>query len=195
MEPESNPGLAVDAGGNPVVDPTKNVERLVAAEGRRQDDLRQAARERSDAESRHVREVVQIHSTYGEKLRVAETGRIDAIRQVDQSSVQRTAEVQATREATLAAQVAESAAAMRVQVEAAAKAAAESLGKALEPIQKDIQDLRRVQYEGVGQKGQVAETRAGGANTALWIGLAVSGALLLLTLIGLIVMVLTTRPA
>lgn len=36
----NNPGLAVDAAGNPVVDPTKNVLDLVAAAIARQDDLR-----------------------------------------------------------------------------------------------------------------------------------------------------------
>lgn len=39
----SNPGLAVDAGGNPVVDPSRNVLDLAAAGSLRQDDLRKAA--------------------------------------------------------------------------------------------------------------------------------------------------------
>lgn len=169
------------------IDPTKNVEKLVEAAIKRQDDLR-------EAESRHVREVLTLHTHYKEELRRAETSRIDAIRQVDVQAVQRAAEVQATQAAALAGTVAESAAAMRVQVEAAAKAAADALGKSLEPIQKDIQDLRRVQYEGVGQKTQVVETHARGQNTGLWIGLAVTGFLALISVVSVIVAVIASHP-
>ena len=42
---------------------------------------------------------------------------------------------------------------------AAATAASTALSAALEPIQKDIADLRRAQYEAQGQKTQVVETR------------------------------------
>lgn len=173
-------GPAVDRHGDDIIDPTKNVEKLVEAAIERQDDLR-------EGDKAHVRELIKLRAEYDRELREAETKRIDAIRQVDVQAGIRSAEVQTTREATLAASVAESAAAMRVQVEAAAKAAAESLGKALEPIQKDIQDLRRVQYEGVGQKGQVAESRAGSANTGLWLGLGFTAFLVLIALIGLAV--------
>jgi len=186
--PTPPPGPATDAGGNTVLDPTKNVEKMVEAMKERQDDLR-------EMESAHVREIVDIHSTYGEKLRMAETGRVDAIRQVDQGALLRQAEVQATREATLAANVVESATAMRVQVEAAAKAAGDTLAKSLEPIQKDIQDLRRVQYEGVGSKTQIVETQAQGASAGLWIGLGLTVLLLFLTLIGLgITLIASSHP-
>jgi hypothetical protein len=50
--------------------------------------------------------------------------------------------IQAT---TLVAQVAASAETLRTQVAAAATAATTALAAALEPIQKDIADLRRVQ--------------------------------------------------
>jgi hypothetical protein len=170
------PGPATDAGGNTTIDPTLNVKESIEAMKERQDDLRKM-------EGKHIREVVKLHSRYGEKLRKAETGRVDAIRLVDQGALVRSAEVQATREATLATQVTESAQAMRVQVEAAAKAAAEALIKSQEPMTEAISDLRRTQYEAAGQKTQVSESRAGGANTALWIGLAVGAAGLMLSFI------------
>jgi leucyl aminopeptidase (aminopeptidase T) len=183
----SDPGLATDAGGNPVIDPTKNVEKLVEAAIKRQDDLR-------EAESRHVRELIAVRAEYATDYRRAETERINAIRQVDVEAVQRAAEVQATAQNVLANQVAASAEAMRAQVAAAAEAAAGALSKSLEPIQKDIQDLRKAQYEAQGQKTQIVETRATGASAGLWIGLAVGGMGLLLSVILAAVAIVVALP-
>jgi protein-tyrosine-phosphatase len=153
------PGRGVDAGGDPVVDPTQNVLDLVEAAIRRQDDLRVA-------EARHVREVVSLQATiaeiregYSREIRESEAARLDAIRAVDVGAVNRAAEVAATQAQTLAAQVATSAETLRTQVAAAASAATIALAAALEPVQKDIADLRRAQYEAQGQKTQVVETR------------------------------------
>lgn len=146
------PGQGIDAQGLPVVDPTQNVLDLVTAAIQRQDDLR-------DAEGRHMREVAALRAEYDEKLRRAETARIDAIRAVDVGAVNRAAEVAALQATTLAGQVAQSAETLRTQVAAAATAATVALAAALEPIQKDIADLRRAQYEQAGQKSQVVESR------------------------------------
>jgi len=148
----SRAGLGVDYAGGPVVDPTANVLDLVRAAIQRQDDLRAA-------ESRHVREIAQLRAEYAAELRRAETDRIDAIRAVDVSAVTRAAEVSSQQATTLAAQVAQSAEALRTQVAAAASAATVALAAALEPIQKDIQDLRKTQYEQAGQRAQVGESR------------------------------------
>jgi cobalamin biosynthesis Mg chelatase CobN len=158
----ANPGLGVDSEGNPVLDPTKNVLDLVEAAIKRQDDLR-------EAESRHVREVASLRAEYQAELRQAETDRINAIRAVDVQAVQQAATVAETRATALANQVAASAEAMRSQVAAAAGAAATSLAAALEPVQKDIADLRRAQYEAQGQKTQVVEARSqmGGTTTVI----------------------------
>jgi hypothetical protein len=145
------PGPGVDATGRPVVDPTQNVLDLVRAAIQRQDDLREAA-------ERHAREVAELRSKFEEKLRRAETSRIDAIRAVDIGAVQRAEQVSAQAAATLAAQVATSAETLRAQVTASAAAARAALTAALEPIQKDIQDLRRAQYEAQGVKEQVTDT-------------------------------------
>lgn len=102
-----------------------------------------------------------LRAEYIAELRQAEAARIDAIRRVDVEAVQRAAEVQANQQTILANQVAAAAEAMRTQVAAAAQAAATALGAALEPIIKDIADLRRAQYEAQGVKAQSGDTRGG----------------------------------
>jgi len=60
---------------------------------------------------------------------------------------------------------------LRNQVAAAAQASTVALAAALEPIQKDIADLRRVQYEQQGQKSAVVEQRSSTSDLRnLWIG-------------------------
>lgn len=175
---DGSPGAGVDASGNAVLDPTKNVLDLVEAAIQRQDDLRAA-------EADHIREIVKLHEEYGEKLRVAETARIDAIRAVDVGNVQRAAEVQAAQAATLAAQVATSAETLRNQVSAAASAQTIALAAALEPVQKDIADLRRAQYEAQGQKTQVVESRAGAGAV---VGYVVGGLGLVIAIVTVVVL-------
>jgi hypothetical protein len=160
--PGGSPGPGVDRFGTPVVDPTQNVLDLVNAAIKRQDDLRemQSAHVTQIGQLRedHARYITELRAGYGQELRAAETARIDAIRAVDVGAVNRAAEVSATQATTLATQVATSAEALRGQVEAARQQTATALAAALEPIQKDIQDLRRAQYEAQGQKTQVVES-------------------------------------
>lgn len=148
-----SPGPAVDAFGAIAVDPTANVIALVKAGEKRADDLRLS-------EIRHRTEIDAIRADYDAKLRVAESSRIDAIRAVDVGAVNRAAEVSAAQALTLATQVATSAETLRTQVAAAAQASTVALAAALEPIQKDIADLRRVQYEQQGQKSAVIESKS-----------------------------------
>lgn len=134
-------------------DPTANVLGYVKQAIQRQDDLRRAER-------RHIREILDIRAAYSAELRTSESDRINAIRTVDVDAVGRASAVSDARATTLAAQVAVSAETLRTQVAAAATAAATSLAAALEPIQKDIADLRRVQYEAQGQQIQQVDQRA-----------------------------------
>ncbi len=138
-------GLGVDWYGYPAIDPTKNVLDLVAAAIERQDDLRHPV-------ARHLRELAELRANYDQRLREAETARIDAIRSVDVGAVNRAAEVSAAQAQTLAAQVAVSAETLRTQVAAAATAASTALSAALGPIQQDIADLRRA---GPGRRARV----------------------------------------
>jgi len=111
-------GIPVYGRGGPTVDPTKNVEDLVRAENRRQDDLRAALEKWIDTKITDMNTVSELRNTlnkelreaatsrldsearlradYADKLAVAEAKRIDAIRAVDVNAVavanQRTSE-------------------------------------------------------------------------------------------------------
>lgn len=156
------PGPGVDAEGAPVVDPTANVLALVEAAAKRLDDL------------------AALRSNYEAQLRQAETARIDAIRAVDVGAVQRAAEVAAAQ-----------AEALRNQVAVAATATAAALAAALDPIQKRLDDLTRAQYETVGQKSQITESRSSSGLVIAAVGLGITT---LVTLIALVAFVLNAQP-
>jgi hypothetical protein len=166
-QPPQSVGLGVDAQGGPVIDPTQNVLDLVAASITRQDDLRERDRE-------HAKELAALTRGYEAELRKAETNRIDAIRLVDTGNVARTAETNAAAASALAAQLVATAEQNRTQVASAAAAAVTSLAAALEPIQKDIRDLRDAQARGVGGKEQIVEHRSEGGENRAWVGIAIA---------------------
>jgi cobalamin biosynthesis Mg chelatase CobN len=162
----------------PVIDPTKNVLEYVQAAITRQDDLRAA-------ESRHVREVATLRERYAQQLRAAESDRIDAIRAVDVAAVNRAGEVAVAQATTLAAQVAIS-----------AVSATAALTAALEPVQKDIADLRRSQYEQQGQKTQQTETSTRQTGSiGLWIGIAAVIVTLIIGIGTAVVLVVSTNSS
>ena len=101
---KSTTGLAVDSGGNPVVDPTENVKALTEAANLRQDDLRAASDKFNHAEIEHVKEILALTTSYKEKLTIAEAKRIDAIRAVDVNAVAIASEKQAMAAAVLGEQ-------------------------------------------------------------------------------------------
>lgn len=186
-------GPSTDRHNEPVVDPTRNVLDLVDAAVARINDLRaadkanQAEVERIRAlflanERTHIREIADLRGKFDDKLREAEANRIDAIRAVDVGAVAAAAQVQATQATTLAAQVATSAETLRNQVAAAATAQTVALAAALEPIIKDIADLRRAQYEAQGVKASVVERResSGAVVAAIAVGVSILVALVVI---------------
>lgn len=164
------PGIGIDAQGGQVIDPTKNVEDLVRAEVKRLNDL-------ADLRDKHAASVLEQQAQrdterryYEDKLRdsdkelrKAESDRIDAIRAVDVGNVQRAAEVAGAQ-----------AEALRTTVAATAVAFDAKIVAVLDPIQKDIADLRRAQYEAQGQKTQVVESHSGSAVATTYIAIAIS---------------------
>jgi hypothetical protein len=170
-------------------DPTANVVAILKAAVERQDDLRElesryfhelleARSEAGAIRETCAREVADLRERHIQEMRSAEAARIDAIRSVDVQAVAAASEVAATQATTLAAQVATSAETLRTQVQAAATAQTVALGAALEPIQKDVADLRRVQYEQAGQRAGVTETtgeRRASAGMVLAVAAGVSG--------------------
>lgn len=168
-------------------DPTRNVMAVIAAAVQRQDDLRHA-------ESRHIREVSNLREHFADEIRKAEAARIDAIREVDVGARVRAEEVNAAQAQTLAQQVALSAEALRAQVETARQQQATALAAALDPIMKDIQDLRRAQYEAQGSKTQVVESSTSSRSTASIVIAAAVGLFgLLLSLTAIVVTLVLSR--
>jgi hypothetical protein len=147
------------------VDPTANVLNLVREAITRQDDLR-------DRDAEHAREMREMVGRYEDKLRTAESARIDAIREVDVRNQQIAGTNADTRANTLAGQVATTAEAFRV-----------AMAAELSPIKASIEDLRRAQYETQGQKSQIVETRDVRAEGRLNANLVVGCVALLLTAI------------
>lgn len=207
MSPVQNtpPGPGVDASGQAVIDPTKNVETAVEREVTRIDDmadLRAMFTERiADLRSGHTEQLAVLRADHAEKMQVKEAERLDAIRAVDAAAVADASSAAEARASALAAQVQAAAEAMRTQVGAAATAATENQAVALAPIQAAIDSLRQAQYEAQGQKTQVVETQAGGRNVAVWITLAVAGAglfftamLFLIATAGLVITLLLSSP-
>jgi hypothetical protein len=63
---------------------------------------------------------------------------------------------------------------MRSQVAATTASAATALATAVAPITTSIEQLRAAMYEAQGGKAQVVETHARGANTGMWVGVAIA---------------------
>jgi hypothetical protein len=148
LPPGFSKGPATDRNDEPVIDPTRNVLDLVDAAVTRLNDLNNL--------DRHWRDKLDaIREEHNRQIRKAESDRIDAIRAVDVGNVQRAAEVQATQALALANQVVATATALETK-----------LGATVAPLQTRIDDLTRVQYEGVGGKLQSVENRASDADFA-----------------------------
>lgn len=141
----SNPGLAVDAGGNPVIDPTKNVLDLVTASERRLDDLAAAAEKLSSVKHEHARELIRLTARHSKELREAETKRLDAIRAVDVAAA-----------SVIANQVSTSAEALRSLVSTTATTLAAQTTSSFTQLSDRIAQLERTSYEGSG-KAAVAD--------------------------------------
>lgn len=133
--------LGVDSREGPVVDPTENVIALTKAESKRQDDLRDAAKELSDAKIAHQKEIGDIRERHQEQLRKAESERLDSIRQVDREDVNKTAAQALSAIATLAAATSTTAETLRSQVATTAQAAATSLTNSMGEVNKRLSAL------------------------------------------------------
>ena len=144
-------GVAVDAQGGAVIDPTENVLALVQAAVNRQDDLRIAADKFMEAELMHVRLTEELRASHQRELGEKEANRLDAIRQVDVLNGNAAANAEKLRTdlnstaTTMAKQTADVAATM------AAQQAATVAG-----ITERLSALEKSSYEGIG-KGRVAD--------------------------------------
>jgi hypothetical protein len=141
---ELRPGIAVDAHGQPVVDPTKNVLDLVEAAIRRQDDLRRVVEEllkdkitdnneksalRLQMMEQRLTEVTnrldseaKLRAEFAKDIAATEKARVDAIRQVDKTAVDQTASAALQTAANLAKTQTDSAGVLSTQVSTSAEA-------------------------------------------------------------------------
>jgi hypothetical protein len=146
------PGIGVDAQGGAVIDPTANVIALNQASDRRQDDLRASFEKYVEAEIRHVEDMAKLSRSYEEKLGVAESKRIDAIRAVDVAAVATAAERSGQQAQVLATQVSASAETLRALVATQQAANAAAVSQMATQLTDRIALLERAQYESKGKE-------------------------------------------
>ena len=175
-------GPATDRSNNPVVDPTSNVLDLVDSAVRRIDDLQRVNNQRIDErmgdEKTHIRELMMMTADYEEKLRVAESNRIDAIRAVDVAAVGVASERQTQAAGVLATNLTGNAETLRTLVATTAAATSAQLTQIITPILDRLSLIEKSQYEGKGKEGVtdplmsqlVAEMRATRETIALGAG-------------------------
>lgn len=156
-------GPATDKHNEPVVDPTKNVLELVAAANRRQDDLRDAAKELSDTKHNHQKELMRIeretqkdterkNCAHAKELRKAESQRLDAIRRVDREDANKRAADAQTAIATLAKGTSDAAEALRQVVATSERAVTAQRTADTAEINKRVGALELSSSEGKGKQ-------------------------------------------
>lgn len=179
------PGPGVDASGQTVIDPTKNVEALVRAEAKRQDQLRKANTEALRDQMKALEHSISTERKHNKslhkmetRLSEAESKRIDAIRAVDVGAVAVANTAAENRASTLAG-----------QVNAAKDAQLVALKAETDPIRKDIGDLRQSQWTIAGGRQQGVESKG---NWGMWIGLGLAAAGIVSTaILGVIGIIIT----
>ena len=149
--PQPRAGLAVDGTGQPVIDPTENVKALTEAEARRQDDLRNAHGILMSAEINHLKDIMALRAEYSKELALKESGRVDAIRQVDQLNVSTAAAVSAAAISTLASTTMSTAETLRNSVVASAQTIASQTATIVSAITERLAALEKSSYEGQGK--------------------------------------------
>ncbi len=135
-------------------DPTTNVLALVASAIIRVDDLRESEslriNEKFIAESRRIDEQLQLRAEFADKLSVAETKRLDAIRAVDATAISIANDRASAQAAVLANQVSASAEMLRALVATTASTQAVQLQSLTTQLTDRIALLEKSQYENRG---------------------------------------------
>lgn len=168
------PGVAVDAKGGSVIDPTENVKALSEAANKRQDDLRalsmqlldtklSAASEISKIRFEHAQETAaalakklndeaNLRADFSEKIALAEAKRIDAIRAVDVNAVAVASQRASDQATVLATQVAQSAEALRTLVATTATTVQTAQQQLANTLSARLTTLEQAGYQQAGQQ-------------------------------------------
>ena len=140
-------------------DPTYNVLKLVDKAVERLDDLRRADRHSNKEMIALNKEIIALHISYWEKLRLsdeklslAESKRIDAIRAVDVGAVAIASERSNQQASVLANQVAASADTLRSLVATTAATVATQFQTVTNQLMEKIALLEKSQYVGIGKE-------------------------------------------
>jgi acetyl/propionyl-CoA carboxylase alpha subunit len=144
-------GPAIDKNFNSVVDPTKNVNDLIAAQAKREDDLRAAEERFNSAEISHVKELFAQSEANQKELRAADSARLEAIRLVDRDDVNKTAATANTAIATLAKQTTDLSTTLAKQVSDTAIATEARATTAQTEMNKRVSSLELASSEGRGK--------------------------------------------
>lgn len=148
--------MSDEAKGRNGGDPTVNVREMFADAVARLDDMRNAEVRRindlAEAETRRVNEQMALRDKYEDKLALAESKRIDAIRAVDEQSRTVDREKAATQATLLATAVTTTAETLRALVAQKADDQARNLDQRIGPIVDKLTSLEQAQFTGVGER-------------------------------------------
>jgi hypothetical protein len=143
----------------PHIDPTANVIALHEAGTKRVDDLRDAADKLVEAKISHLREMITLNAAHAKEirgidkeLRVTETDRVDAIRQVDQLHQSMAAKTQQEAILALERTTQASAETLRSMVENTAKSLAAQTAASMTTIDSRLAALEKQSYENTGKE-------------------------------------------
>lgn len=161
---EQRPGIAVDARGGGIIDPSENVKELSEASNKRQDDLRAASEilleskakcleEKLTIISKNIESLANLRASYEEKLSIAESKRIDAIRAVDVNAVSVASQRAGDQANVLASQVVQTAETLRNLVSTTAATVQQGFQSITTALSTRITTLEQAQYKGEGQSG------------------------------------------
>lgn len=146
-------------GTNGQVDPTENVKALTDAAVQRIDDMADLQAKitdekikRMEREQVHLRDIVTLEAKHTTELRVAESARLDSIRQVDREVGDKTASQVLSAVQTLAATAATTAETLRNQVATTNAAAEGRLSAITGEFNKRLAELERTGSEGRGKQ-------------------------------------------
>jgi hypothetical protein len=143
-------------GSNGKQDPSRNTREMVQDAVDRINDLatvqRQSVRDLANAETRRVDQLTALRDKYEEKLAVAEAGRLNANRTMDESARAVDRDKAATQATLLAADVKSTAETARLLVAQTRDEATKNLAQQLDPIRDKLAALEQAQFQGAGER-------------------------------------------
>lgn len=151
-------GRAVDALGNPAVDPSANVQALSEAASQRQDDLRESNNRYLEARIGSAEKAMKAQAKHAAAIIALQMERLDKIRQVDVLNASTSADRVAEAVRTLAVQQAAQQETLRNQVATTAQQAAQQRAIDTAEINKRLSALELGSSAGAGRSAGVGSS-------------------------------------